>query len=271
MKKPDNLEIKLLMKNIKKNNTIIERRNKTRQEMRRRRDEREKRFEDVFKRNELNEKSKKNTFYNRQMSRDMKDIQKRYHILKPQYDEDDLYYNNKDIKNKKIGNKINVFSNNRRNHINDIKNNFYKKNENLKINQDNNYFIENLMKVDNELKDIEKIKSNTMRKTKIKNNNSNNNTQTFNKTKTNINKNIYNINKDENKNNIYINNNNLKVVGKKYQFNDIEKKIDENKINNICLDGLFFENLKQNEKNTNNQIINNVKAHNMNNNKNKKK
>jgi hypothetical protein len=147
----NNLEIKLLMKNIKKNNNIIEKRNKTRQEIRNRRKEREKKFEEVLKRNELNENNKKNKLYKRQMTRDLKDIQKRYQILKPQYDEDDLYYNNKDIKNKKIGNKINVFSNNRRQHLNDIKNTFYKKNENLKIDQNNNNFINNLINVDNEI------------------------------------------------------------------------------------------------------------------------
>jgi hypothetical protein len=59
MTEQNNLEIKLLMKNIKKNNNIIEKRNKTRQEIRNRRKEREKKFEEVLKRNELNETNKK--------------------------------------------------------------------------------------------------------------------------------------------------------------------------------------------------------------------
>ena len=156
MKEPNMLEFKLLMKNIKKNNNIIERRNKTRQEIRQRKKEREKHLEEVLKRNELNEKNRKNECHKRQMSRDLKDVQKRYNILKPQYDENDLYYNNKDITNKKIGNKIKVFSNKRTQHLNEIKNNFYKKNENLKIDQNNNNFIENLNKIENEIKNIEK-------------------------------------------------------------------------------------------------------------------
>ena len=134
----NNLEFKLLMKNIKKNSNIIEKRNKTRQEFRKRKEERNKKFEEVFKRNELNEKNRKNELYKRQMSRDLKNIQKRYQILIPEYDEDDLYYNNKNIKNKNIGNKINVYSNKRRQLINNIKNNFYEKNKNLKIDENNN-------------------------------------------------------------------------------------------------------------------------------------
>ena len=54
MNEQNNLEFKILMRNIKKNNNIIEKRNKTRQEFRKRKEEIDKKFEEVFKRNELN-------------------------------------------------------------------------------------------------------------------------------------------------------------------------------------------------------------------------
>ena len=215
MKEPNMLEFKLLMKNIKKNNNIIERRNKTRQEMRQRKKEREKHLEEVLKRNELNENIRKNEYCKRQMSRDLKDVQKRYNILKPQYDENDLYYNNKDITNKIIGNKIKVFSNNRTQHLNEIKNNFYKKNENLKIDQNNNNFIENLNKIDNEIKSIEKNnKTNALAKTNRFNSN---NIRTFKKRNTNVNLNRNKLNNNSN------NDKNLEIIGKKYNFN-MDKK-----------------------------------------------
>lgn len=258
MNEQNNLEIKLLMKNIKRNNNIIEKRNKTRQEYRKRRVEREKKFEEVLKRNEINEDNKKNKLYKRQMTRDLKDIKKRYQILKPQYDEDDLYYNNKDIKNKKIGNKINVYSNNRRQHLNDVKNTFYKKNENLKIDQDNNNFLNNLNNVDNEIKNFEVHNKNDMNiKNKINNKIiHNNNIKTIN------NKNIMNNNKNtkNNMNNVKVveknnnKNNNFEIIGKNYQFKVIDKKIDEKKVNNICFDGDLFNNLKENNIN-NKQIL----------------
>ena len=241
MKDEGNLEIKILLKNIRTKNNIIEKRNKTRQEFRKRREERDKRFEEVSKRNELNEKNKKNQLYKRRMTRDLKDIQKRYQILKPEYDENDLYYNNKDIKNKKIGNKINIYSNKRRQHINFIKDNFYKKNENLKIEQNDN-FLENLNKIDNEIKYFEKPK-NGSKANKINNNkNNNNNMQTFNKIKNNINKNknLFNKNKDV-IGNKKENNNNLEIIGKKYDFKVIDNKLNEKIVNNICFDGDFFQ------------------------------
>ena len=263
MKYQNNLEIKILLKNIKKNNTIREKRNKTRQEFRKRREERDKKFEEVLKRNELNENNKKNELYKRQMSRDLKNLQKRYQILKPQYDEDDLYYNNKDIKNKKIGNNINVFSNKRRQHLNDIKNTFYKKNENLKIDQNNDNFIQNLKNVENEMKNIDGQKKHI---NKIIKNKTPKNLQTFNK-QNNI---IKNKDMNNNKNNIYKgeknnNINNFEVVGKKYQFNVIDKKLDEKKVNNICFDGDFLDNIKEKNQNQTNRTKNNFK-----NNKNKK-
>jgi hypothetical protein len=237
MKEPNMLEFKLLMKNIKKNNNIIERRNKTRQEMRQRKKEREKHLEEVLKRNELNENIRKNEYCKRQMSRDLKDVQKRYNILKPQYDENDLYYNNKDITNKIIGKKIKVFSNNRTQHLNEIKNNFYKKNENLKIDQNNNNFIENLNKIDNEIKNIEKNnKTNAFSKTN-KFNSNNNNIRTFKKRNTNVNLNRNKLNNNSN------NDKNLEIIGKKYNFN-MDKKIDEKKVNNLCFDGAFLVNLQ---------------------------
>ncbi len=245
MKEPNMLEFKLLMKNIKKNNNIIERRNKTRQEMRQRKKEREKHLEEVLKRNELNENNRKNEYCKRQMSRDLKDVQKRYNILKPQYDENDLYYNNKDIANKKIGNKIKVFSNNRTQHLKEIKNNFYKKNENLKIDQNNNNFIENLNKIDNEIKNIEKNRTNAFAKTN-KFNSNNNNIRTFKKRNTNVNLNRNKLNNNAN------NDKNLEIIGQKYNFN-MNKKIDEKKVNNLCFDGAFLANLQLpmvNEKNS---------------------
>ena len=257
MNEQNNLEFKLLMKNIKKNNIIIEKRIKTRQEFRKRREERDKKFEEVFKRNELNEKKRKNDIYKRQMSRDLKNIQKRYEILKPEYDENDLYYNNKDIKNKRIGNKINAYSNNRRQHLNDIKNNFYKKNQKLKIEQNNN-FIDNLNNIDKEMKFFEKPKSkNDINETKntrnyINNNNDNNNIKNFNKNK--INKKSNNLNNKR----IDNNNKNDNFENEKYQFKVIDNKLNEKNVNNICFDGNFFEKFPDITK-INNPIKNNSK------------
>ena len=268
----NNLEFKIFMKNIKKNNTIIEKRNKTRQEFRKRKEEREKKFQEVSKRNELNEINKKNIMYKRQMTKDLKDIQKRYQILKPEYDEDDLYYNNKDIKNKKIGNQINIYSNKRRQQLNNIKNKFYKKNQNLKIEQNNN-LIDNLNKVDNELKNFEKQKYDINKKI-IKNNNNNNiqtfhktntnNIQTFNKTKIDMIKNKYNNMNNENINN----KNNIEIIGQKYMFKVIDNKLNEKNVKNVCFDGQIFEkfpDITQNKKQIKEQNKNNFM-----NNKNKK-
>ena len=75
------------------------------------------------------------------MSRDLKDLQKRYQILN---NENDLYNNNDNmINNKNVGIKINAFSNIHRNHVNQVKNNFYKKNGNLKYFSDDNKAISN--------------------------------------------------------------------------------------------------------------------------------
>ena len=141
MKKPENLEFKLLMKNIKRNRNIIENRIKTRQEFKIKREEQNKKLDLIRERNELNSKNKKIEFYKRKMSRDLKDLQKRYQILN---NENDLYNNNDNmINNKNVGIKINAFSNIHRNHVNKVKNNFYKKNENLKLFSDDNKAISN--------------------------------------------------------------------------------------------------------------------------------
>ena len=261
MKEQNNLEFKILMKNIKKNNNIIEKRNKTRQEFRKRKEEREKKYEEVLKRNELNEKNKKNVMYKRQMTKDLKDIQKRYQILKPEYDEEDLYYNNKDIKNKKIGNKINIYSNKRRQHLNDVKNNFYKKNQNLKFEQNGN-LIDNLNKVNDEIKNFELHKNgkDDINKNKKAIKNKINNIQTFNKNKNDINKNKSNNMNNENKNN----RNNFEQTGQQYIFKVIDDKLNDKKVNNVCFDGLFFEkfpdisqNKKQIKEKTKNNFMNN--------------
>ena len=168
-------------------------------------------MEEIKKRQELNFKNKKNEFYKRQMSRDMKQLHKRYEILKPEYDENDLYYNINN-KNKKVGIKINNFSNIHRKHVNEVKNNFYKKNEKLKIDQ--NIFIHNLNMVNNDIKNYQ-IKNNK----NIKNNN-------------------VIINNNKKINNDYNNESNKNQKQYKY-FKD--NKLDENKINNVCLDGYFFE------------------------------
>ena len=242
MKEQNNLEFKILMKNIKKNNNIIEKRNKTRQEFRKRKEEREKKFEEVYKRKELHEKNKKNEIYKRQMTHDLKNIQKRYQILKPEYDDEDLYYNNKDIKNKKIGNQINVYSNKRRQHLNDIKNIFYKKNQKLKIEYNNNNFMENLNNIDKEINNLEKSKNAKNKEIKINKFTIEqkpkiiNNTNTFNKTKKNM---IKNKNIIENQNNII---NYLEIKRKKYDFKVIDNKLNEKLVNNICFDGELFDN-----------------------------
>ena len=135
MKKPENLEFKLLMKNIKKNRNIIENRIKTRQELKLKREEQNKKLDLIRERNELNLKNKKANYYKRQMSRDLKDLQKRYQILN---NENDIYFNDNKLKNRKPGIEINAFSNIHRHHVNEVKNNFYNKNKNLKFIIDNN-------------------------------------------------------------------------------------------------------------------------------------
>ena len=135
MKKPENLEFKLLMKNIKKNRNIIENRIKTRQEFKLRREEQNKKLDLIRERNELNVKNKKTDYYKRQMSRDLKDLQKRYQLLN---NENDIYFDNNKIKNRKPGIEINAFSNIHRHQINQVKNNFYNKNKNLKFIIDDN-------------------------------------------------------------------------------------------------------------------------------------
>ena len=134
MKKPENLEFKLLMKNIKKNRNIIENRIKTRQEFKLKREEQNKKLDLIRERNELNLKNKKANYYKRQMSRDLKDLQKRYQILN---NENDIYFNDNKLKNRKPGIEINAFSNIHRHHVNEVKNNFYNKNKNLKFIIDN--------------------------------------------------------------------------------------------------------------------------------------
>jgi hypothetical protein len=100
----------------------------------------------------------------------------------------------------------------------------------------------------------------------------NNNIQTI-RNKANIN-NIINMNKIA-KNNINKvveknnnKNNNLEIIGNKYQFHVIDKKIDEKKVNNICFDGDFLDNLK--DKNNKKQMLNHNKNLTKNNFKNKK-
>ena len=148
MKKPENLEFKLLMKNIKKNRNIIENRIKTREEFKLKREEQNKKLDLIRERNELNLKNKKANYYKRQMSRDLKDLQKRYQILN---NENDIYFNDNKLKNRKPGIEINAFSNIHRHHVNEVKNNFYNKNKNLK-------FIINNNKIDtNKNKDLNNI------------------------------------------------------------------------------------------------------------------
>ena len=205
MKKPENLEFKLLMKNIKKNRNIIENRNKTRQEYKLRRESYNNRLSEIKQKNELNLKNKKTELYNRQMSRDLKDLQRRYNILKPALDETDL-------KNKKAGIKIGSFTNIYKQQINKMKNNFYNKNENLKFEPD--YFLENMQDTNN-------INFHTS----IKN--------TTNRNKTNKDK----FNKFNSTNNKFKEN----KRNNKYKFYK-DDKLDENQINNVCIDGNFFEN-----------------------------
>ena len=141
MKKPENLEFKLLMKNIKKNRNIIENRIKTKQEFKLKKEEQNKKLNQIRERNELNIKNKKAEYYKRQMSRDLKDLQKRYQLLN---NENDMYYNNNKIVNKKTGMEINAFSHLHRHHVNEVKNNFYKKNKSLKYFIDDNKIEKNI-------------------------------------------------------------------------------------------------------------------------------
>ena len=206
MKKPENLEFKLLMKNIKRNRNIIENRNKTRQEFKQKRDEYNKKLDEIRLKNVLNFKNKKIEFYKRQMSRDLKDLQKRYQILKPGLDEAEL-------QNKNAGIKIDTFSHIHRQQVKKMKNNFYKKNENLKFEQNN--YIENFQY------NTDKINLNNNIKNTTRRNN------TYNKNKFNAaNNNKFQENKRNNN---------------KYQFYK-DDKLDENKINNVCFDGNFFDN-----------------------------
>ena len=203
MKKDENLEFKLIMKNIKKNRNIIENRIKTREEYKMKREEQNKKMNEIRQRNENNMKNKKMELYKRQMSRDLKDLHKRYQIFKPEYDENDYYYYNN--KNKQPGMKINAFSGIHRHHVNQIKNNFYKKNEKLKFIQ-NNFLDININKTENKNYNINNYKKN---KFNVPNN-----------------KKI-----TENKGNKGNNHNFLK-----------DDKLNQNIINNVCFDGDFFEN-----------------------------
>ena len=140
MKKPENLEFKLLMKNIKRNQNIIENKNKARLEYKLKREEQNKKLNQIRERNELNIKNKKENFYKRQMSRDLKDLEKRYQILNY---ESEMFNGNEKIKKKKPGIEINSFSNIHRVHQNEVKNNFYRKNKNLKFFMDDNKIEKN--------------------------------------------------------------------------------------------------------------------------------
>ena len=212
MKKPENLEFKLLMKNIKKNKNIIENRTKTREELRAKKEEYNKKLEEIRMKNELNLQNKKIGFYKRKMSRDIKDLQKRYQILKPEIDDNNLY-NNDYILNQKVGLNINAFSGIHRHHVNEMKNNFYKKNKNLKFVQNN--FLDNLPNnvIEKDNININKNKINSVIKNK---------------------KNISNV-----PNSKISGNKEIKENKYKYFKDD---KLGGNNINNICFDGNFFDN-----------------------------
>ena len=227
-RKKNELEVKLILKNAKIKNNIIDSRNKARDELYKRFKKRENRLKDAKIISELLVLKKINSIKQRQMSRDIRDIKYKFQSIRPIFSNNDIY----DMNNSKnyIKDKVNFYSGDRRKYIDEIKNKFYNKNSGLK-NSDN--IIYDLDKIDSDLN-----------QRKISDNNSTNNYYNHNynyNINNNYNKGInnYNYNYNENydlKNNVeneyinnkYGNNNNEIIIGN----NNNENNEGENNIFN---------------------------------------
>jgi len=141
------LEVKLILKNAKIKNNIINSRNKARDELYKRFKKRENRLKDAKIISELLVLKKINSIKQRQMSRDIRDIKYKFQSIRPIFSNNDIY----DMNNSKnyMKDKVNFYSGDRRKYIDDIKNKFYNKNYGLK-NSDN--IIYDLDKIDNDLR-----------------------------------------------------------------------------------------------------------------------
>ena len=200
------LEVKLILKNAKIKNNIIDSRNKARDELYKRFKKRENRLKDAKIISELLVLKKINSIKQRQMSRDIRDIKYKFKSIHPISSNNDIY----EMNNSKnyMQDKVNFYSGDRRKYIDEIKNKFYNNNYGLK-NSDN--ILYNLNKIDNELN-----------QRKISGNNSTNNYYNHNynyNINNNYNKDINNYNYDFKKNseneyinNNYINNNNINEI-----------------------------------------------------------
>ena len=146
-RKKNELEVKLILKNAKIKNNIIESRNKHRDELYKRFKKRENRLKDAKIISELLVLKKINSIKQRQMSRDIRDIKYKFQSIRPIFSNNDIY----DMNNSKnyMKDKVNFYSGDRRKYIDDIKNKFYNKNYGLK-NSDN--IIYDLDKIDNDLR-----------------------------------------------------------------------------------------------------------------------
>ena len=140
------LEVKLLLKSAKINNNIINSRNKAREELHRKFKQREKRTEIARIASDLMKQNKINYIKNRQMSRDIRDIQYRFQSINPIYNNNNVY-DKSYINNNQKNYEYKYYSSNRRKYIDDIKNKFYNKNTALKGNND---IINELNKIDND-------------------------------------------------------------------------------------------------------------------------
>ena len=202
------LEVKLILKNAKIKNNIIDSRNKARDELYKRFKKRENRLKDAKIISELLVLKKINSIKQRQMSRDIRDIKYKFKSIHPISSNNDIY----EMNNSKnyMQDKVNFYSGDRRKYIDEIKNKFYNKNYGLK-NSDNIFY--DLNKIDNDLN-----------QRKISGNNSINNYYNHNyyynyNINNNYNKDINNYNYDFKKNseneylnNNYINNNNINEI-----------------------------------------------------------
>ena len=140
------LEVKLILKNAKIKNNIIESRNKARDELYQRFKKRENRLKDAKIISELLVLKKINSIKQRQMSRDIRDIKYKFQSIRPNFSNNEINDNNNSKNYMK--DKVNFYSGDRRKYIEEIKNKFYNKNYGLR-NSDN--IIYDLNKIDNDL------------------------------------------------------------------------------------------------------------------------
>ena len=120
--KKNQLELKLILKNAKITSNIIDNRNKIRQNLNNKILLREKRSEKAKINSDLKIKRKIYLIRNRQMIRDIRDIETQFQKINP--------FINKDLKriNNEQDNRINYYINNKLKYIDELKNKYYEKN-----------------------------------------------------------------------------------------------------------------------------------------------